>query len=261
MSKSFALLTGASAGIGFDLAHILAEQGHDVVLTARNGAALEGLAGELRTKHGVRAEVIVADLSDVTAPRFIVDELSRRSISLDTLINNAGFGSQGPFVETDLEREMAMIQVNVGAVVQLTRLLLPQLMVNTPARILNVASTASFVPGPYMSTYYATKAFVLSHSVALARELGNKGVTVTALCPGPTHTEFQKRAGIRESKLFGRKSMAARPVAEAGYRGMMRGELIVVPGASNKLSVFAARFAPQRFLSRFVAKLNKDRKG
>lgn len=260
MSKGFALVTGASAGIGLDLAHILAERGHDVALTARNGEALERLAGELREKHRVRAEVVVADLADPRGPSLVVEELGRRSIALNVLVNNAGFGTQGPFAEADLERELAMIQVNVCAVVQLTRLLLGQLIGNAPARILNVASTAAFVPGPYMSTYYATKAFVLSHSMALARELNRKGVTVTALCPGPTHTEFQKRAGIHESTLFGKKAMASRPVAEAGYEGMMKGRLVVVPGVSNKVSVLGARFAPRRFLTRFVAKLNKDRK-
>ncbi len=253
-----ALVTGASSGIGHELARVLARYGWDVVLTARNAEALGRVAAEC-SSHGVRVDVVVADLADPAAPSHLVDELRERAREIDILINNAGFGNHGRFDRVGVKQDLDLLQVNVIAMTLLTKLLLPGMIHRRRGRILNVASTAAFVPGPYMSTYYASKAYVLSHSLALARELRGTGVTVTALCPGPTATDFQRRANIAASRLFSAKVMSAATVARAGYQGMMRGTAMVVPGAGNKFAAFASRFSPRMSLARIAEWLNRDR--
>ena len=259
-TRPTALITGSSAGIGLDLAHLFAAGGHDLILVARRKEALDRVAAEYATRHAIRAEVIVADLADPAAPGRIRDEVTRLGMSVDTLVNNAGFGSHGPFAETDISCELDMVQVNICSLMHLTRLFLPAMLARRAGRILNVASIAGFVPGPYMSTYYATKSFVVSHSLALWRELRRTGVSVTLLCPGPTHTEFQQRAGIGHAKLFsGWSVMNSLDVARAGYEGCLKGKLFVVPGLFAKFSLAASHFAPLRLLTRFVAGRNRDR--
>jgi hypothetical protein len=254
-----ALITGASSGIGSDLAKLLAEGGHDLVLVARNEEALRSVAAECE-KSGVKAHVLAKDLSSPSAAQEIFDELSARGIAVEVLVNNAGFGTHGMFVRTKLEDEVGMIQVNIVALIQLTRLFLPQMVSRKSGKIMNVGSMAGFVPGPYMSVYYATKAFVLSHSIALAQEVKKSGVIISALCPGPTRTDFQRRAKIAESKLFKtRGSMSSMDVAKAGYEGLMKGKLIVVPGFSNKVIRAASKIAPRRMLARIAGKMNRDR--
>lgn len=254
------LITGSSAGIGLDLAHLFAAGGHDLILVARRKESLDVVASECATRHGARADVIVADLADPAAPTLIGNEVKRLGRSVDALVNNAGFGSHWAFAESDVSRELDMVQVNVCALMHLTRLFLPAMIERKAGRILNVASIAGFVPGPYMSTYYATKSFVVSHSLALWRELRHTGVSVTILCPGPTRTEFQQRAGIGHAKLFsGSSVMNSMDVARAGYEGCLKGKLFVVPGMFAKFSLAASHFVPLRLLTRFVADRNRNR--
>lgn len=259
LRRPVALITGASSGIGLDLAKLFAEGGHDLVLVARNEEALRALAADCE-KLGVKAHVLAKDLSNPNAAQEIFDELAARQIAVDVLVNNAGFGTHGMFVRTKLEDEVGMVQVNIIALIQLTRLFLPQMVSRKSGKIMNVASMAGFVAGPYMSVYYATKAFVLSHSIALAQEVRKSGVIVSALCPGPTKTEFQRRAKIAESKLFKKpRSMTSMEVARAGYEGLMKGKLIVVPGFSNKVIRVASKMAPRAMLARVAGKMNRDR--
>lgn len=256
---STALITGASSGIGLELARLFARDRHDLVLVARGREAMEKLAEECRREFGVRVEVIVKDLGEPGAAGEVVAEVERRGVAVDYLVNNAGFGTQGAFWESNLGEELRMIQVNVASLVALTRLILPQMVERRSGRIMNVASVAGFVPGAYMSTYYATKAYVLSQSVAWWRELKHKGVTVTALCPGPTQTAFQQRAGIKEAPLFKGDVMDSATVARIGYEGMMRGKAVVVPGWRNKVSALMSRLAPRTVLAGITGKLNRDR--
>jgi short-subunit dehydrogenase len=258
--RPVALITGASSGIGLDLAKLFSQGGHDLVLVARNEGALKALAEDLEKKHGIKAHVLAKDLNRVESAQEIFDELTAKAIAVEVLVNNAGFGTHGPFARSDLAKELAMIQVNVVALIQLTRLFLPQMLSRKSGKIMNVGSMAGFVPGPYMSVYFATKSFVLSHSVSLAQEVRGKGVIVSALCPGPTKTEFQKRANIAESKVLNKpRSMMSMDVAKAGYEGLMAGKTIVVPGLSNKVIRVASKIAPRGVLAKVVGKLNRNR--
>src|SRR6266550_6618870 len=216
--KETALITGASSGIGLDLARLFAKDGHDVILVARSEGKLREVAAGLERDFGVKAHVIVADLARPDAPRQLFDALP---VDVDVLVNNAGFGVTGPFAGTDLAKELEMIQVNVVALTHLTKLLLPPMIARRRGRVLNVASTAAFQPGPLMAVYYATKAYVLSFSEAIADELRDSGVSVTALCPGPTETGFAAAANVGATRLFTMSKPAdSRAVAEAGYEAM-----------------------------------------
>src|SRR5688572_15971808 len=231
---STALITGASSGIGLDLAHLFAQDGHDVVLVARSEDKLRELATELERKHKIAAHVIVADLTRQDAPQQVFE----RAPAVDILVNNAGFGTSGKFAEADLRTELEMIQVNVTALTYLTKLFLTPMLQRGHGRILNVASTAAFQPGPLMAVYYATKAYVLSFSEAIAEELRGTGVTVTVLCPGPTATGFQKNANLgSETLLKVMRPVSSMSVARAGYRALMRGQRVVIPGVKNKIGV------------------------
>jgi uncharacterized protein len=248
-----ALVTGASSGIGADLARELAAGGHDLVLVARGEDKLRALAGELEKAHAIQAQVIGADLAEPDAAVRLKKTLDERGLDVDVLINNAGYALYGRFAETDAHDEMRMIQVNIVALTQLTKLLLPAMLERKKGRILNVASTAAFQPGPLMAVYYASKAYVLSLSEALANECGGSGVTVTALCPGPTSTGFQARANMQESKLVkGKDIMSSAEVAKAGYRALMKGKAVVIPGASNKMLAQAVRFLPRSTVTKLV---------
>jgi len=231
-----ALVTGASSGIGVELARIHAERGGDLVLVARRQDRLAALKADLEATHGIRAHLIVKDLARPEAAAEIHDELTSRGVNIDYLINNAGFGNGGFFHEQDWARNEAMIQVNVTAVAALMRRFVPEMVSRGGGRILNVASMAAFLPGPLQATYYASKAFVVSFSEAIGNELAGTGVTVTALCPGPVDTEFIEKANLREAKGFAR-TVSARGVALAGYNAMLKGKPIVVPGPVNKLVI------------------------
>jgi len=247
-----ALITGASSGIGLELARIFAEHGHDVVLVARSENKLQSLSTELQSRGG-RAQVIAADLSAPGGPKAVVDRLAERGIVVDVLVNNAGYGLFGKFVETSWETELSMIQLNIVALTELTKRLLPAMVARKSGRILNVASTAAFLPGPLMAVYYATKAYVLSFSEAIANELAGTGVTVTVLAPGPTASGFQAAASLENSKLVVGKTLAtSREVAAAAYEGLMSGAPLVIPGLVNKMTAQMHRLLPRRMVTSLV---------
>lgn len=256
MGRGAALVTGASAGIGAEFAKLLAADGYDLFLTARNQAALESLASELTQRHGIRARALAADLSLAEARRGIFDAL--RGVPLDILINNAGFGLRGPYAEIPWADEARLIEVNIGAPAHLARLFLPGMLERGRGRILNMASTAAFVPGPFMAIYYASKAFVRSFSEALAEEAHGSGVTVTVLCPGPTATGFAAAAGLESTRLFRGPVMSAAEVAREGYRAMMRGQREIIAGARNRWMMRGVALAPRRLLAQFTRRLNSS---
>jgi hypothetical protein len=248
-----ALVTGASSGIGLDLAKRFATEGYDVALVARSKGKLEEVAAAIEAEHKVRAHVVTADLAQPKAAEALVAQLDERGIEVDVLVNNAGYALYGAFAETDLGDELNMIQVNIVALTHLTKLIVRKMIARKDGRILNVASTAAFQPGPLMAVYYATKSYVLSFSEALANELTGTGVTVTALCPGPTRTGFQARAQMEESKLVrGKEIMTAEEVARTGYAGLMKGKTVVIPGMSNKMLANAVRFLPRNTVTKMV---------
>lgn len=250
-----ALITGASGGIGLEFARVFAQHGYDLVLVARSEGKLAELAHVLSAQHRVEARVVSKDLADGAAPRELFDQLQRESIAVDVLVNNAGFATYGPFVELDRDRELSMIAVNVVALTDLTRLFLPGMVQRRRGKVLNVASTAAFQPGPLMAVYYATKAYVLHFSEAIAEELRGTGVTVTALCPGPTASGFQERAAMEDSRLVQNGLMDAATVARLGYAGLMAGKPLVIPGMHNWLGAQGYRFMPRRLVPRIVRML------
>lgn len=256
-----ALITGASAGLGAELARLFAADGHDVVLVARRREKLETLGAELESKHGIRATALPEDLGDRNAPARLAGELEKRGIAVEFLVNNAGFGTNGAFADLAVERELEMMQVNVVALVHLTRLLLPAMVARRSGRVLNVGSTAGVLPGPFMADYYASKAFVNSFSQALWFELRGTGVTVTVSCPGPTATEFAQVAGNHRSRLFQGGAMGATEVATHAYRSMMRGKRMAVPGLRNKLLVQSVRVSPSSVLLGVAGALNRTSDG
>jgi short-subunit dehydrogenase len=258
-SKRTALITGASVGLGRDFAELFARDGHNLVITARNESQLQALAQKLRDQYQISVEVISSDLSVPDAAQEIFDAIHAKSIEIEFLVNNAGFGTHGPFAEAEVSSQLAMLQVNVLALTHLTRLFLPGMLARKSGRIMNVASLAAFLPGPLMAVYYATKAYVLSFSEALDNEVAGSGVTVTALCPGPTKTEFQVRAGIENAPLFQSSVMSSFVAAEVGYRAMMTGKRSVVAGLRNKVGAFAMRFLPRRTTAAMSRKLNQNR--
>ena len=260
-NKGFALITGASGGIGYELAKMFAANGHRIALTARSGDRLQEVAAELCAEGGGEARSYPLDLSVPGAADELVGRLAADGVSVAHLVNNAGFGSFGSFAEADYDATVQMIHLNITALTALTRLLLPSMLERKHGGILNVASTAAFQPGPLMATYYATQAYVLSFSEALREELRGSGVTVTALCPGPTYTGFQDRAQMHKSKLFNglMRVAAAREVARQGYEGFERGKSLVIPGLLNKMIAQSYRFLPRGMIPRMVRAMQEKR--
>ncbi|MFP2925600.1 SDR family NAD(P)-dependent oxidoreductase [Pyxidicoccus sp. 3LG] len=259
MSRKVALITGASAGLGEQFAECFARDGHDVILVARGAARLEALAARLEQAYKVTAHVFPADLGRPDAPQQLFEAVRAKGLAVEFLVNNAGFGSAGPFLEQDVAREAEMVEVNCTALLKLTHLFARPMRERGSGRILNVASTAGFQPGPYMATYYATKAFVMSLSEALAYELKGTGVTVTCHCPGATHTEFAQRAGNDKSRLFQRSGVAkASDVAAHAYAVMKRGQVLAVHGLLNKLGAVMVRFGPRSAVRAIAANLNQQ---
>jgi short-subunit dehydrogenase len=254
-----ALVTGASSGIGKELARLFAADAHDVVLVARRKDRLEELARELETSHGVKAWPLPCDLSSAGAVDALVAELGARGLLIDFLVNNAGVGTTGPFAQADAAGEAAMAELNVMAVVRLTRALLPPMLTRGHGHILNIGSTAGFQPGPFMATYYASKAFVNHFSEALAYELRGSGVGVTLSCPGPTRTEFGEISGVNASPLFRLKVASAESVAAEAYAAMRRGRVLVVHGFLNWLGVLLVRVSPRAWARATAASLNRPR--
>jgi short-subunit dehydrogenase len=252
--RGWTLVTGASSGIGAELARVFAARGYSLVLTARRRDRLEALAGELRGRGG-HVEVVQSDLADPAGPGALAHEIEARGIALHTLVNNAGFGLRGRFATLPFERQIGMVELNVVALTKLCGLVLPGLVARRAGGILNVASTAAFQAGPNMAVYYATKAYVLSRSEALHEEAKPHGVTVTALCPGPTATEFAEHADLEMSRLFKFGAMSAADVARAGVEGYEAGKAVVIPGLSNRLAAWGAQLAPRAFARRIAGKL------
>lgn len=257
MKTETVLVTGASSGIGLELAKCFAVDKSNLVLTARNTAALEKLADELRREHKIEVHVLTADLSRPESPSEIFAQTGRAGLNVDVLVNNAGFGLHGSFAELPLRRQLEMIQVNIAALVELTGLFLPGMIQRGCGGILNVGSVAGFLPGPNMAVYYASKAFVLSFSEALHEELRGSGISVSALCPGATETNFSKTARGHRAREIKSKKMSAVAVAMAGHRTFRRNQCICVPGAANKILASAPRILPRSAVRKLVGKFNK----
>ena len=264
MSKT-ALITGASSGIGLELARCCAHDGHRVVLVARSVEKLDALAEQLREAHGCEAVVMPADLAEPDAPQRLADELAERGIEVDWLMNNAGFGIAGRFAKGEVGRQRDLRRVNMESPMLLTHLLGGAMLERGAGRVLNVASIAGFLPGPLMANYYASKAYLVSFSLAVNEEWRRRGVSVSVLCPGPTETAFFANAAARTAPIAGGagtgglKSAAA--VARTGYRGMLKGKPIIVPGLTNKLTVFATRLLPRTVAARMAKKFNRTKPG
>lgn len=252
---STVLITGASGGIGYELAKLFARDHHNLVLVARSGDRLTEVAAELESSaRSVRT--IPLDLAQPLAPKFLFDQLQSSGTGVDILINNAGFGAYGEFSRMPIEEILGQIQLNVAALTELTRLFLPAMIARQQGRIMNVASVAGFQPGPLMAVYYATKAYVISFSEAIANEVEKSGVSVTCFCPGATYTGFAKRARVDESRLFKVGAMGADKVALDGYRAVMEGRTLAISGAHNWVIAQSTRFAPRKMVtavSRWVA--------
>ncbi|HZP67947.1 MAG TPA: SDR family oxidoreductase [Rudaea sp.] len=253
------LLTGASSGIGLHLAHEFARRGHPLVLIAPSEAELHRVAVDLQSEHKAPVRILACDLEQSNAAARVFDQLMQDEVRIDILVNNAGHGQKGRFWEIPIDRTLSILRLNVEAVLRLTALFLPPMLERGHGRILNTASVAGFEPGPMLAVYHASKAFVLSWSEALATELENTPVTSTALCPGPTDTDFFPKANMLETRGFQQANlMAPQDVAAAGYEGLMRGERIVVPGAANKAMVFSRRFMSEHMQSKLNEKLYED---
>ncbi|HEY3365941.1 MAG TPA: SDR family oxidoreductase [Symbiobacteriaceae bacterium] len=248
------LVTGASAGLGYELAKQFGRNGWDLVLVARDRKRLEQVASEFGQAYGVTARVIAKDLSEPSSPAEIFAELRDKHIHVDILINNAGVGEYGPFLETDLQKELQTIQVNMSSLTHLTKLFLPAMLERKRGKVMNVAAIASVMPGPFTAVYFATKAYVLSFSEALSEELRGTGVTVTAFCPGVTRTEFARRSKMEGARIFALPAMEAADVAGRGYRALMRGKAVSVPGVLNKVMVLMMGLTPRNLVRR-MAKL------
>ena len=251
------MVTGASSGIGWELAVCFADEGGRLVLVARNREALDTLAEKLRREHGVEVLVLTHDLALPESPRRIFAELQSRSVSVDVLVNNAGFGANGAFAELPVRREIEMVQVNVTALMELTALFLPGMLARNRGGILNVGSVAGFQPGPGMAVYFATKAFVNSFTEALAEEVRGSKVAVSVLCPGPTESNFGRVARGEKTRVNEVGKMSARAVAEIGHRAFRRGQVTVVTGWLNHCLVFLLRLTPRWFPRRIVAYYNR----
>lgn len=254
--KNTAIITGASNGIGLELAKIHASKGGDLVLVARSKTKLDELKTELENQYKISVLNIPKDLSLPDAAKEIYDETTRLNIQVDYLINNAGFGEYGMFSETNWEKEQQMINLNIAALTQFTKLYLRDMIKRQSGKIMNVASVAAFQPGPAMAVYCATKAYVLHFSEAVSREVRGKGITVTALCPGATKTGFQELGGIGESKIFKNKNLpTAKEVAGYGYVSMLKGKTVAIHGLKNYLLANSIRFIPRTLVTKVSAKI------
>ena len=258
-SKSYTLITGASGGIGHDLAILAAADGKNLVLVARSADKLDQLSETIRKNNKSEVIPIALDLSEEVGVNKLISEITLKDLNIDTLINNAGFGDFGDFAKADLTKNMEMIRLNISTLTQLSHFALQRMLKAGRGRILNVASTASFMPGPGMAVYYASKAYVLSFSEALTRELKGTGVSVTTLCPGPTDTSFASAAGLGKSLMHRMLPPAtSMQVAKAGYKAMIKGRAIEIPGFVNKLSTMAPRFSPRSIIRNMIYGIHRN---
>jgi short-subunit dehydrogenase len=256
-SAETVLVTGASSGIGLELARCFAADKSNLILVARSAEALENLAAELSGQHGISADIIVSDLSLPESPQKVFTELEGRGITVNVLVNNAGFGLHGAFAELPLSRQMEIIRVNISALVELTGLFLPKMIQRNSGGVLNVGSVAGFVPGPRMAVYYASKAFVQSFSEALHEELRGTNVRITNLCPGPTETNFSNTARNHRVRQSQAKKMSAVEVARIGHADFRSKKFLSLPGATNKLAAFAPKILPRATVRRLVGRYNR----
>ena len=252
-----AVVTGASSGIGLELARFFALDGHDLVIVARREKLLKKVADEFKSEYGVSVVVIPKDLTVKESPLEIYNQLEESGTVIDFLVNNAGFGAVGDFSELDYERQVNMLNLNINSLVSLTRLFLPGMIEANRGGILNVGSLAGFQPGPFASVYYATKAFVLSFTEGLTEELKDTNIKVSCLAPGPTDTEFGEVSDLDKSSLFKFGTMGAKEVARDGYLGFMKDKTVVIPGFLNKLLPFLVRLFPRILVRKITAALNK----
>lgn len=255
MHPETVFITGASSGIGLELAHVFARDGYNVVGLAQNESQLRDAMRGIEQEYGVKTWSIAQDLTARNVVEKIDNFLCKEKIHVDVAVNNAGFGVFGEFIETQWEDERELLELNIVSLTELTKYFAKAMAERGEGRILNVASIASFFPGVFMDTYYASKAYVLSFSLAVAEELRPKGVQVSVLCPGPTRSNFETRAHATRSRLFGRAA-DARKVAEAAVRGLHKKKLVIIPGAHNKLNVFLSRFVPRKWLAPLVRRAN-----
>lgn len=253
-TRDWAVVTGATSGIGRAFTEVLAENGINLIMSGRNGTALATQATVLEKKHGVRTIVYASDLTTIAGREGFLETIFDAKVRLKYLINSAGFGLHGEFMKTKWQHEQNMLRLNIGTVMYLTKKLAPLMVKQGYGRIVNLASTAAFLPGPRMGVYYATKAFVLSFSEALAAELRPKGVRVTALCPGSTATKFAATANAQRTMLFSGNLPTPEAVARYGYKAMMRGKPIAIFGIKNKLLLFGARLLPRSWVTKLVAR-------
>ncbi|KPQ37390.1 MAG: Short-chain dehydrogenase [Phormidesmis priestleyi Ana] len=257
--SSTALITGASSGIGLELAKVFAHHQHNLILVARSEDKLQALSQELSQTHGVKVTVLSHDLTNKSARQTLFDQVQQQGLTVDVLVNNAGYGDYNEFANSDWDKLEGMILLNVLATTHLTRLFLPPMLNRKAGKILNVSSTAAFQPGPMMAVYFATKAYVLSFSEAIAAETEDQGITVSTLCPGPTQSEFigksnMDHAGLANSMTIDKIPTAAE-VAKFGYEALQKGEVVAVHGLSNKLMAFSTRLAPRGLLRKGVKQL------
>lgn len=245
-------ITGASSGIGLELAKLFAADGSRLILLARREERLRELADQLRQQHQTESLILAADLSDPATPQQVCWRIAAQGWDVDVLVNNAGFGQLGQFAEIPLPRQLAMVQVNISALMELTHRLLPGMISRGRGAVLNLASTAAFQPGPHCAAYYATKAFVLSFSEALYEELREQGISVTCLCPGPTRTEFGEESNMHATPVFKYNAMSVEAVARAGHRGVRRGARMVMPGLKNNLLSASVRFTPRPLILKIM---------
>ncbi|MFV1998436.1 MAG: SDR family NAD(P)-dependent oxidoreductase [Acidiferrobacterales bacterium] len=256
--KKTALITGASSGIGYELSKIFAKNNYDLVLVSRDANKLKSISEEIKKQHDTQIRVIPKDLCISSAPQELYDEINADNISIDVLVNNAGIGSHGKFTDSKSEEQANLIQLNITSLTMLCKKFGADMVKRGSGRILNIASTAAFQAGPLMSTYYASKAYVLLFSEGLRHELKNDGVTVTVLCPGPTRTEFFKRSNMIGTRLErSPHTMSAARVAATGFSGLMNGKTIVIPGLINNLLAFSVRITPRRVITGITHFLNQ----
>jgi len=261
MTSKYALITGATFGIGYELVKLFASDRHNLILIARNKTRLNELSIELNEKYKIEIITIEKDLSILDSAKEVFEQINQKNLPVEFLVNNAGFGLRGKFCENDLKTELEMIQLNITSLVQLTKLFLPKMIENKGGKIMNVASTAAFQSGPFMSIYYASKAFVLSFSESLDSELKGTGVTSTAFCPGPTKTKFFTRAEMENITLVKNKiiaPMTAEKAARIGYKGMMKGKRIVIPGLMNHIGVLSVKFVPRKIVTSIIRLINSE---
>lgn len=252
--KKTVLITGASSGFGYEFVKLFAKDNYNLILVARNIEKLEEIKSEFPSS---KITVVQKDLIQPNSVKELYSEIKEKGLNVDILVNNAGSGLLGRFDKLDIGRQIDMIQLNVSALTELTHYVLQEMKQRRNGKILNVASTAAFQPGPLMAVYYATKAYVLSFSEALVEELRGAGITVTALCPGPSKTNFAKAANVEKTKMFARV-MNADTVAKMGYKALMRGQRVVITGTLNKIGAYAAKFLPRRYVAKIAKAITRE---